>query len=113
MKNLALVITLFFYLFSSDPGFAQTGQYNTTYIQGNFCSQAQGGAPIPGLLVSLVHPQLGRSAPVYTDNFGNFSMGNIPISNIPYYLEVYWGRNLIYRTSFPVYGPMRLPRTCI
>jgi hypothetical protein len=84
-----------------------------TFIQGSLCSQAQGGAPAPGLLVSLVHPVLGRSAPVYTDRYGNFFMSNIPIRNDLYYLEVYWGQKIIYRNTLMIRGPVTLPRTCI
>lgn len=108
MKNIALTLLLFFNLFFSHSSFAEY-----TYIQGNLCSQAQNGAPVPGLLISLVHPAIGRSVPVFTDNYGNFLMGNIPTINTPYYLEVYWGQRLIYRNTVLVLGPVQLSRICI
>lgn len=90
------------------PVFAQTG-----FVQGSFCSLAQGNSPAPGLLVSLVHPQFGRSAPVFTDNYGNFVMANVPMSPVPYYIEVYWGQNLIYRNLVIIGGLVQLPRVCL
>ncbi len=118
MKNIALIALLVVNLAFPHSLLAQNipvpvGTYNYTYIQGTFCSKAQGGAPVPGLLVSLVHPELGRSVPVYTDNFGNFTMGNIPIMNTPYYLEVYWGQRLIYRNTVLIQGPLKLPKVCL
>jgi hypothetical protein len=105
----ALSFTLGLYPFLN----AQAAQTPSTFIQGHLCSQAMAGAPAPGLLVSLVHPELGRSAPVYTDRFGNFSMGNIPILNTPYYMEVYWGQRLIYRNMISITGPVQLPNICL
>ena len=110
MKNIVLTLLLLFNLFFSHSSFAE---YTYTYIKGNLCSQAKNGAPVPGLLISLVHPVIGRSVPVFTDNYGNFLMGNIPIIKTPYYLEVYWGKRLIYRNTVLVLGPVKLPRICI
>ncbi|MDJ0612553.1 MAG: carboxypeptidase-like regulatory domain-containing protein [Rhizobiaceae bacterium] len=55
--------------------------------------------PAPGLTVSLVHPQFGRSVPTSSDEYGRFSFFGIPMDRDPYYLEVYWGKNLVYRQS--------------
>ncbi len=88
-------------------------QMPNTFIQGHLCSLAQGGLPAPGLLISLVHPELGRSAPVYTDRNGNFTMANIPIMENPYYIEIYWGQRLIYRNSVLIHGPVQLPNLCL
>ncbi|HBC58439.1 MAG TPA: hypothetical protein DCZ03_14870 [Gammaproteobacteria bacterium] len=85
----------------------------STFIQGHLCSQAQNGLPAPGLLISLVHPELGRSAPVFTDRHGNFTMANIPIMENPYYIEIYWGQRLIYRNSVYIPGPVQLPDLCL
>lgn len=112
MKNISLTLVLVFNIFFSNSLFAYD-QSSLTYIQGNLCSQANNGSPVPGLLVSLVHPNLGRSVPVYTDNFGNFLMINIPKTNVPYYLEVYWGERLIYRIAVTILAPVQLPRVCI
>ncbi|RKF19864.1 hypothetical protein DBZ36_05240 [Alginatibacterium sediminis] len=81
-------------------------------IQGGFCS-AQNQAPVPGLLVSLVHPQLGRSEPSYTNQYGVFQLYDIPHNDKPYYIEVYWGTRLIYRNQLLVQGPLNLPMQCI
>ena len=87
-------------------------QYGYATVQGSFCS-TQTGQGAPGLTVSLVHPSLGRSVPVFTDGWGNFIMGNIPIDPVPYYIEVYWGQRLIYRTQILINGPIFIPRTCL
>ena len=81
-------------------------------VQGSFCSR-QNGAPVPGLTVSLVHPVIGRSVPAYTDQFGNFVLYNVPVRPDQYYIEVYWGPNLIMRDRIFVSGPLRLPPRCI
>ena len=67
------------------------------------------GRPAPGLTVSLVHPMLGRSAPAYTDRNGVFAWNAIPQRNEAYYLEIYWGANLIYRHPVLVTAPLLLP----
>ena len=54
------------------------------------------GNPIPGLTVFLVHPQLGRSFPTLTNWRGEFVFANIPYAG-PYYLEIYWGSQIVYR----------------
>jgi hypothetical protein len=65
--------------------------------------------PIPGLTVSLVHPILGRSAPSFTNNFGQFIISSVPPRQEPYYLEIYWGQRLVYRTAVQIKGgPLRL-----
>ncbi len=53
--------------------------------------------PIPGLTVSLVHPSVGRSHPTFTDSSGRFTFSNVPVRQEPYYLEIYWGQQLLYR----------------
>jgi len=53
--------------------------------------------PIPGLTVYLVHPIVGRSYPCITDNYGHYIFYNVPLRPDPYYIEVYWGKELLYR----------------
>jgi hypothetical protein len=60
--------------------------------------------PVPGVKVSLLHPQLGRSSSSVTDSYGRYAIFGIPIHSAPYYIEVYWGTQLIYRTSILVQG---------
>ena len=67
------------------------------------------GLGAPGLTASLIHPQLGRSAPSLTDADGHFEWAAVPVQPDPYYLEIYWGPNLIYRQQVLVQGPVRLP----
>jgi hypothetical protein len=67
------------------------------------------GVGAPGLTASLIHPLLGRSAPTFTDAEGHFAWSAIPVRPEPYYLEIYWGSNLIYRQQILVPGPVRLP----
>ena len=67
------------------------------------------GLAAPGLTASLIHPQLGRSAPTLTDGNGHFEWSAIPMQSEPYYLEIYWGSKLLYRQQVIVQGPLRLP----
>ena len=113
MKNRLNILPIFAFLFCVFLSVEANAQFGTsTVVQGAFCS-AQNGSPAPGLMVSLVHPQLGRSAPAYTNEYGYFQMFNIPLNNYPYYLEVYWGNRLIFRTQIQVLGPLNLPKRCI
>lgn len=64
--------------------------------------------PVPGLTVSLIHPILGRSAPAFTDQFGRFTFVAIPIRSEPYYIEIYWGHNIVYRSMILINGPISL-----
>ena len=68
------------------------------------------GQGAPGLTVSLIHPQLGRSAPSLTDANGRFEWAAIPVQPDPYYLEIYWDKRLLYRQQVLVQGPVRLPQ---
>jgi hypothetical protein len=70
--------------------------------------KAKTNQPIPGLTVSLIHRILGRSASSFTDAFGHYAIFGIPPHSEPYYLEVYWGRTLVYRTPVSVTGPVEL-----
>lgn len=76
-------------------------------VQGQLISRLHG--PVPGVTVFLVHSVLGRSAPTFTDAYGRFGWGAIPIRPEPYFLEVYWGPNLIYRQPILVSTPIALP----
>src|SRR2546430_1155035 len=69
----------------------------------------ESGKGIPGLTVSLAHPIAGRSSPSITDSSGHYSFPNVPPRPDPYYLEVYWGKELLYRTSTVVQGNITAP----
>ncbi len=67
------------------------------------------GMPIPGLTVSLVHPEVGRSYPSETDSRGRFSFSEVPVRDDPYYIEVYWKGQLMYRDKITVDGDLECP----
>jgi hypothetical protein len=86
---------------------AQPGFFPTVPVQGQLVSRAQG--PVPGVTAFLVHPVLGRSGPSFSDVYGRFGWGAIPVRPEPYFLEIYWGQNLIYRQPIQVSAPVLLP----
>jgi hypothetical protein len=75
-------------------------------VHGQLLSRSSG--PVPGVSVSLVHQALGRSAASRTDSYGRFGWTAIPVRPEPYYLEMYWGSKLIYRSLLAVQGPLVL-----
>jgi hypothetical protein len=56
------------------------------------------GQSLPGCLLSLVS-ELGRSAPVFTDGKGSFSLETSlpPGASSELFLEIYWNRTLMFR----------------
>ena len=76
----------------------------TAAVSGQVVRRAD-GAPIPGLTVSLVHPVVGRSFPSVTDARGAYSFSNVPFRPEPYFLEIYWGPQLIFRTTIVITQP--------
>ena len=66
--------------------------------------QASDGTPLAGLTVYLVHPSAGRSTPVVTNRFGTFQFRHVPPIEDAYYLEIYWGADLIHRVRQRVEG---------
>jgi carboxypeptidase family protein len=76
---------------------------------------SRSGVPVAGLTVQLAHPTIGRSIPAITDSYGQFKFINVPATNDAYYLEVYWGLDLVYsqrvviRGNFILDEPIRLP----
>jgi Carboxypeptidase regulatory-like domain len=81
---------------------AQTAAVSGRIVRGD-------GSPVPGLTVSLVHPQIGRSQPISSDETGHFVFYNVPIHPEAYYVEIYWGERLIYRNSVLVHGDVIIP----
>jgi hypothetical protein len=65
--------------------------------------------PIPALTVYLVHPSVGRSQPRITDSHGYFAFESVPSVPDAYYLEVYWGKTLMYRQSVRVDADIHWP----
>jgi hypothetical protein len=70
---------------------------------------AESGKGIRSLTVSLAHPIVGRSSPSITDSSGHYSFPNVPRRDDDY-LEVYWGKDLLYRTNIKILGNMSAPR---
>jgi len=58
--------------------------------------------PAPGLVISLAHHEHGRSASASSDEFGRFTLIGIPVDQEPYFIEVYWGQDLVYRDTIYV-----------
>jgi len=107
LRQLLLILLFGAVLVLSTSTYAQQWLGPSVPVQGQIISRAQG--PIPGVTVSLVHRIFGRSAPAFTDMYGRFGWGAIPISPEQYFLEVYWGQNLIYRQPIQVEAPLVLP----
>jgi len=59
---------------------------------------------IPGLSVYIVHPLHGRSKARVSDEDGYFEFEGIPYGSMSdtdlFYIEVYWGEDLMYQNSF-------------
>jgi len=55
--------------------------------------------PLGGVTVSLVHPMIGRSTPVVSGPNGGFFFVNIPPRPDPYFIEAYWGTQLLFRAQ--------------
>src|SRR5436309_15115653 len=91
--TIAIAILLFVY---------QTARADS--IQGVVVNES--GRGIPGLTVSLAHPVAGRSLPSITDSSGHYSFPNVPHRDDAYYLEVRWGKDLLYRTDIRIQGNM-------
>ena len=86
------------------PAWSQVFRDTSVPVHGQLLSRSSG--PVPGCTIYLVHQSLGRSAPSRTDSYGRFGWTAIPVRPEPYYLEMYWGSKLIYRSQLFVQGPM-------
>ena len=73
-------------------------------VQGSVINAS--GQPVPGVTVSLFHQVFGRSALSFTDAWGRYVIYGVPVHPIPYYIEVYWGNRIIYRSTIQVLAPM-------
>ena len=95
----ALFIAVIASLICCSLGIADGQMMPTAYVGGYV---VRGGQAMPGVTVSLVHPRVGRSSPSYTDVYGHYSFTNVPLQPDPYYLEVYWGTQLLFRNTILV-----------
>lgn len=91
----SLIVIIFFVIFMNTSN-AHAGAIVSGRVVNSY------GQPVPGVTVSLFHPNLGRSAPSMSNMYGQYIFYNIPIHPIPYFIEVYWGQRLIYRYKIQV-----------
>ncbi len=64
-------------------------------ISGVVFSEQRG--PMGGVTISLVHPAVGRSSPALSAANGGYFFANVPPQAQPYFIEAYWGNQLLYR----------------
>jgi len=98
--KIRIVIIIGIVLITTSTGIAET-LYGVILNQHN--------TPIPGLTVSMVHPSVGRSFPSITDPLGRYFFNNVPLINSPFYLEVYWRYQMLYRNTIMIRGNVQLP----
>lgn len=88
-----------FFLLLAAMALAQLGaapaQMPAPPISGQVFSYQRG--PVGGVTVSLVHPAIGRSVPVFSAPNGTYFFGNVPPQPQPFYIEAYWGTQLLFR----------------
>ncbi len=92
-KAIALIAFVLTFLLFLQPGLSSAA--STATVEGSVLNKSN--RPIPGLTVYLAHPKLGRSRPSITSRSGTFYFSRAPRRIDPYYLEIYWGKKLIYR----------------
>lgn len=99
-RTFPLVLAFFLFLFAAaGPLHAQVAFVDGAVVNAQ-------GQPLPGVTVSIVHQFVGRSTPATTNLTGYFFFANVPMHQMPYYLEIYWGNQLIYRNTLLVAGPL-------
>jgi hypothetical protein len=106
-RHLVALLAGSIFLLASHHSQAQAATTNFA-VQGQVLSRSS-GAPVPGVSAYLVHRTLGRSALSYTDAYGRFGWSAIPAQAEPYYVEIYWGQNLIYRQPATIRSATTLP----
>lgn len=97
--SLSLSLACLFFCFPQNELFAQG-----VAVKGSVTNAH--GQPVPGVTVSMFHETRGRSAPSLTDEWGRYSFYGVPTHPHPYYIEVYWGNRIIYRSAIQVRGPV-------
>jgi hypothetical protein len=105
MKNLPRAIGLLLFAAAVLLTFSTSTIGQGVQVYGVVTNSA--GRPVPGVAVSLIHPVNGRSRPSYTDQFGRYAIAGVPPHPAPYFVEIYWGQQLIYRQQVIVNGPMQ------
>src|SRR6266480_1553612 len=75
------------------------GQAPLPPVYGRVVSAQHNGGPVAGVTVSLVHPVIGRSTPVFSNSNGEFFFPSVPPRPDSYFIEAYWGNQLLFRNS--------------
>jgi hypothetical protein len=89
-------------LFIATAGWLQEGYAEEQTIQGQIVNHA--GQPLPGCIVFVASPEY-RTPPAITDSSGNFQIIMPLIGTEEYFVEIYWGRRLMYRKPLRVPNP--------
>jgi|ERR1700730_71493 len=89
MKYFRTIFPVLMLFVLSQTALTQTGPP----IYGQVISATRG--PLAGVTVSLLHPNFGRSTPVFSQGNGAYFFSNVPPGQ--YYIEAYWGNTLLYR----------------
>ena len=92
--NLLRFLFLLVLIAAVDPGTVRA-QTPAPPISGMVISSQRG--PVGGVTVSLVHPIIGRNAPVFSAPNGAYFFANVPPQAQPYFIEAYWGNQLLFR----------------
>jgi hypothetical protein len=107
VRSIAFAVLIALLLLGSDLAAAPAAAQATGTLVGTIKSSR--GIPVAGLEVYLVHPQIGRSRPAYTDAYGQFRIPSVPTIDDPYFLEVYWDDDLVYWIKVRVQGYTQAP----
>lgn len=78
------------------------GQRPAPPISGVVYSSQRGA--LGGVTISLVHPLIGRSGPAFSAPNGAYFFANVPPQIQPYYIEAYWGSQLLFRGQLVYQG---------
>ena len=84
--------------------FSQSACAGSVVITGAIFNRA--GTPLPGCTV-FVDSGNYRTPPIITETSGTFEIDLAVQGNSPsYFLEIYWGKELMYRKPLPLNGPL-------
>jgi hypothetical protein len=86
-------------LFIATTGWLQPAYAEEQTFQGQIVNHA--GQPLPGCIVFIASPEY-RTPPAITDSSGDFQITMPLVGTEEYFVEVYWGRRLMYRKPLPV-----------
>ena len=84
-----------------EPGFVRA-QVPAPPVSGVVASQQRG--VVGGVTVYLVHPVVGRSVPSFSAANGAYFFANVAPQPQPYFIEAYWGNQLLFRGQVSYQG---------